>query len=65
MTWTDLIRGEVSVAPEHVPDYVIVRSNGQPLYPLVNPIELSRGGGVIQVTLVLGHIRLGHIIRHI
>ena len=38
-TWTDLIRGEVSVAPEHVPDYVIVRSNGQPLYTLVNPID--------------------------
>jgi glutamyl-tRNA synthetase len=39
MTWTDLIRGEISVAPEHVPDYVIVRSNGEPLYTLVNPID--------------------------
>ncbi len=38
-TWTDLVRGEISIAPEHVPDYVIVRSNGEPLYTLVNPVD--------------------------
>jgi glutamyl-tRNA synthetase len=39
ITWNDLVRGEVSIAPEHVPDYVIVRSNGRPLYTLVNPVD--------------------------
>ncbi|MEP6696831.1 MAG: glutamate--tRNA ligase [Pseudonocardiales bacterium] len=39
ITWTDLVRGEVSIAPEHVPDYVIVRSSGEPLYTLVNPVD--------------------------
>jgi glutamyl-tRNA synthetase len=35
----DLIRGEVRFAPEHVPDYVLVRADGFPLYPLVNPVD--------------------------
>ncbi len=39
MTWADLVRGEVTIAAEHVPDYVIVRSSGQPLYTLVNPVD--------------------------
>ena len=38
-TWDDLVRGEVSFAPEHVPDYVITRGNGDPLYTLVNPVD--------------------------
>ncbi len=37
--WDDLVRGEVSFAAEHVPDYVIVRGNGEPLYTLVNPVD--------------------------
>ena len=37
--WDDLVRGELSVEAEHVPDYVIVRSNGEPLYTLVNPLD--------------------------
>ncbi len=37
--WDDLVRGEVSFAPEHVPDYVITRGNGDPLYTLVNPVD--------------------------
>lgn len=37
--WTDLIRGEISFAPEHVPDYVLVRASGDPLYTLVNPVD--------------------------
>jgi glutamyl-tRNA synthetase len=35
----DLVRGEITFAGEHVPDYVIVRANGQPLYTLVNPVD--------------------------
>jgi glutamyl-tRNA synthetase len=38
-TWTDLVRGEVSVAAAHLPDFVITRSNGDPLYTLVNPLD--------------------------
>ena len=37
--WDDLVRGEVAFEPEHVPDYVIVRGNGDPLYTLVNPVD--------------------------
>ena len=35
----DLIRGEVRFEPEHVPDFVLVRADGFPLYPLVNPVD--------------------------
>lgn len=35
----DLVRGPVSFSGEHVPDYVLVRGNGEPLYPLVNPVD--------------------------
>ncbi|MFN8125880.1 MAG: glutamate--tRNA ligase [Candidatus Nanopelagicales bacterium] len=38
-TWTDLVRGEMHVGAEHVPDYVLVRGNGEPLYTLVNPVD--------------------------
>jgi len=38
-TWHDLIRGEVTFQAEHVPDFVIVRANGDPLYTLVNPVD--------------------------
>jgi glutamyl-tRNA synthetase len=37
--WDDLVRGELSFASEHVPDYVLVRANGDPLYTLVNPVD--------------------------
>ena len=37
--WDDLVRGPVSFAPEHVPDFVLVRANGEPLYTLVNPVD--------------------------
>jgi len=39
MTWNDLVRGEVTFAAGDVPDYVVVRANGEPLYPLVNPVD--------------------------
>jgi glutamyl-tRNA synthetase len=35
----DLVRGPVRFAAEHVPDYVLVRANGEPLYTLVNPVD--------------------------
>lgn len=37
--WVDLVRGPMRVAADHVPDFVIVRSNGDPLYTLVNPTD--------------------------
>ncbi len=39
ITFDDLVRGPVTFRSEHVPDYVIVRGNGEPLYPLVNPVD--------------------------
>jgi glutamyl-tRNA synthetase len=38
-TWDDLVRRDVTFGREHVPDYVIVRGNGEPLYTLVNPVD--------------------------
>lgn len=38
-TWNDLVRGEMSVDGATVPDFVVARSNGQPLYTLVNPVD--------------------------
>lgn len=39
ITFTDLVRGEITFKPGSVPDYVVVRANGQPLYTLVNPVD--------------------------
>jgi glutamyl-tRNA synthetase len=39
ITFTDLVRGEVTFRAGSVPDFVIVRGNGQPLYTLVNPVD--------------------------
>ncbi|MFC7619223.1 glutamate--tRNA ligase [Microlunatus sp. GCM10028923] len=39
ITFTDLVRGEVSFDAAHQQDYVIVRANGNPLYTLVNPVD--------------------------
>jgi glutamyl-tRNA synthetase len=35
----DLVRGPVRFASAHVPDFVLVRGNGEPLYTLVNPVD--------------------------
>jgi glutamyl-tRNA synthetase len=35
----DLVRGTVTWAAGSVPDFVIVRADGSPLYPLVNPVD--------------------------
>jgi glutamyl-tRNA synthetase len=39
ITFDDLVRGEITFQPENVPDYVLVRGNGHPLYTLVNPVD--------------------------
>jgi len=39
IVWNDLVRGEIRFAAGAVPDFVIVRANGIPLYPFVNPVD--------------------------
>lgn len=39
ITFNDLIRGEITFKAGSVPDYVIVRPNGEPLYTLTNPVD--------------------------
>ena len=39
ITFTDLVRGEVTFPAGSIPDFVIVRGNGAPLYTLVNPVD--------------------------
>jgi len=39
IVFDDLVRREVTFQPEHVPDFAIVRANGDPLYTLVNPVD--------------------------
>ncbi len=39
ITFDDLVRGEITFQPENVPDFVLVRGNGHPLYTLVNPVD--------------------------
>jgi len=39
ITFTDLVRGDITFQAEHVPDYVLVRGNGHPLYTLVSPVD--------------------------
>ncbi len=39
LVWEDLVRGDLRFDAAHVPDFVIVRGNGHPLYTLVNPVD--------------------------
>lgn len=39
ITFVDLVRGELTFGADNVSDYVLVRANGHPLYPLVNPVD--------------------------
>ncbi|MFD1214155.1 glutamate--tRNA ligase [Arthrobacter sp. GCM10027362] len=39
VTFTDMIRGEITFKAGSIPDYVIVRADGSPLYTLVNPVD--------------------------
>ncbi|MDN6236605.1 MAG: glutamate--tRNA ligase [Corynebacterium flavescens] len=38
-SWNDLVRGELTFKSSTQPDYVVARSNGAPLYTLVNPVD--------------------------
>ncbi|MDO5618335.1 glutamate--tRNA ligase [Kocuria sp.] len=39
ITFTDLVRGQITFGAGSVPDFVVVRANGKPLYTLVNPVD--------------------------
>ena len=39
LTFTDLVRGEITFPAGSVPDFVIVRADGTPLYTFVNPVD--------------------------
>jgi len=39
IVFDDLVRGEITFLPENVPDFVLARANGDPLYTLVNPVD--------------------------
>lgn len=39
ITFTDMVRGDITFRAGSTPDYVVVRANGTPLYTLVNPVD--------------------------
>jgi glutamyl-tRNA synthetase len=39
LSWHDLVRGPVTFSAGADPDFVVARSNGEPLYTLVNPVD--------------------------
>ncbi|PXY27043.1 glutamate--tRNA ligase [Prauserella muralis] len=39
LAWDDLVRGEITFKAGTIPDPVLVRANGQPLYTLTNPVD--------------------------
>jgi glutamyl-tRNA synthetase len=47
--WTDLVRGPITFPAGSVPDPVLVRANGDPLYTLVNPTD----DALMEITHVL------------
>lgn len=49
VAFDDLVRGEITFKAGSVPDYVIVRANGDPLYTLTNPVD----DAMMQITHVL------------
>ncbi|MBD8868990.1 glutamate--tRNA ligase [Nocardioides donggukensis] len=49
ITFTDLVRGEVTFLPENVPDFALLRATGDPLYTLVNPVD----DALMEITHVL------------
>src|SRR5260370_30784654 len=38
-TFTDLVRGEITIDNENVPDFVLQRANGSPLYTLAVAVD--------------------------
>lgn len=76
ITFTDLVRGEITFKAGSVPDFVIVRAGGHPLYTLVNPVDdalmdithVLRGEDLLsstprQIALYRALIELGHAQR--
>ena len=51
ITFTDLVRGPITFKAGSVPDYVVVRAGGEPLYTLVNPVDDAAMG--------ITHVRRG------
>jgi glutamyl-tRNA synthetase len=49
LSWDDVVRGPVTFAAGSVPDFVVVRANGEPLYTLVNPVD----DALMEITHVL------------
>jgi glutamyl-tRNA synthetase len=49
VTWTDLVRGEITFETRFVPDFALCRANGEPLYTLVNPVD----DALMEITHVL------------
>jgi glutamyl-tRNA synthetase len=49
ITWNDLVRGDVTFETQFVPDYALCRTNGDPLYTLVNPVD----DALMEITHVL------------
>jgi glutamyl-tRNA synthetase len=49
ITFTDLVRGEITFSPDNVPDFALLRANGDPLYTLVNPVD----DALMEITHVL------------
>jgi glutamyl-tRNA synthetase len=39
VVFEDMVRGEVRFESGNVPDYVLARADGSPLYPLTNPVD--------------------------
>ena len=49
IVFTDLVRGEITFLQEFVPDFALLRANGDPLYTLVNPVD----DALMEITHVL------------
>jgi glutamyl-tRNA synthetase len=72
LSFTDLIRGEITFAAGSFTDFVVVRPNGDPLYTFVNPVDdalmgvthVLRGEDILsstprQIALYLALIEIG------
>ncbi|HEY4615088.1 MAG TPA: glutamate--tRNA ligase [Citricoccus sp.] len=49
ITFTDTVRGDITFQAGSVPDFVVVRADGSPLYTLVNPVD----DALMEITHVL------------
>ncbi len=49
IAFDDLVRGTITFHSDNVPDYALARANGDPLYPLVNPVD----DALMEITHVL------------